>query len=80
MEEIRDEEIMDCLKELRKTQTISDIKKALAEYAGIVRHAAEEYTDKATVEDIRADHPELNFMDDDEIVEMLSQAKTLRNK
>lgn len=54
--------------------------KALKQYDIIVRRIAKEYTDELKVKELREDHPELNFMDDEELETMLSLAKTIRNK
>ena len=52
-----------------------NIREALAEYAAIVEGTREEYTqEELTVSAIRRDHPELNFMDDDEIEEIIGFA------
>lgn len=66
--------------ELRVNHTDKDIAEALSEYFQIVKSVSYDYTDAATVEDIRADHPELNFMDDEEIEEILEQAEAMRQK
>ncbi len=57
---------------------MTDIRAALAEYAAIVEGFAKEYTNSKTAETVRAEHPELDFMDDDEIVELLEHAKNQR--
>ena len=49
----------------------ADLGSALAEYAAIVKGVAEEYGGNATIKAIRTDHPELDFMDDDEIEEII---------
>lgn len=54
----------------------NEIMPAVAEYAAIVDGIATDYDNTATVETIRKDHPELDFMDDDEITELLNHAKT----
>ena len=59
---------------------MKDIRAALAEYAAIVEGFAKEYTNSTTVETVRAEHPELDFMGDDEIEELLEHAKNQRNK
>lgn len=48
-------------------KSAADFAGALSEYAAIVRGVAEEYQGKATVAMIRADHPELDFFDDEDI-------------
>lgn len=55
-----------------------NIVKALKECMNIVKSIARDYTDMTTVEELRTDHPELDFMDDEEIEEALRQAKLLR--
>lgn len=52
--------------------------KALAEYAAIVEQAATDYTNSTTIQEVRTDHPELDFMDDDEIQEILDLATKKR--
>lgn len=59
---------------------MENLAKALAEYSAIVKGIAEEYANDVTVNIIRADHPELNFMDDDEIDEILGHAEKHRNR
>lgn len=59
---------------------MKDIRAALAEYAAIVEGFAKEYTDDTTVETVRAEHSELDFMEDDEIEKLLEHAKNQRNK
>ncbi len=66
--------------ELRVNHTDKEIAGALSEYFQIVKNVSYDYTDNATAKDIREDHPELGFMDDGEIVEILEQAKTMRRK
>ena len=48
-------------------KSAADFAGALSEHAAIVRGVAEEYQGKATVAMIRADHPELDFFDDEDI-------------
>jgi hypothetical protein len=62
-----------------EVEKMKDIRAALAEYAAIVEGFAKEYTNSTTAETVRAEHPELDFMDDDEIVELLEHAKNQRN-
>lgn len=53
---------------------------ALKEYAAIVAGTRDEYTqEELTVSAIRRDHPELNFMDDDEIQEIIDHANKGRD-
>lgn len=66
--------------ELRVNHTDKEITRVFCQHSRIVKGVSEEYTGSATVEDIRADHPELSFMDDDEIEEILEQAKVMRRK
>lgn len=56
---------------------MTNLGKALIEYAAIVEGIATEYGGTATPEQIKHDHPELNFMDTDEIVTMIRQANRL---
>lgn len=54
-----------------------NLREALAEYAAIVEETREEYSQsllKLTIGVIRQDHPELDFMDDDEIQEIIDFA------
>ena len=73
-------ELEQCIGELRVNHTDKEIAGALSEYFQIVKNVSEDYTDASTVADIRTDHPELGFMDDDEIEEILEQARTIRRK
>ena len=73
-------EIEQCIGELRVNHTDKDIAGALSEYFQIVKSVSYDYTGTVTVADLRADHPELNFMDDEEIEEILEQAGTMRRK
>lgn len=59
-----------------ETEKIMD---TVSEYAAIVDGMATEYTNAATVETVRAEHPELDFMDDEEIAELLEHATARRN-
>lgn len=70
----------ECITELQKNHTDKEISGALSEYFQIVKGAAVEYTDEATVRNLRDDHPELDFMDDDELEDILKHAKTWRHK
>lgn len=65
--------------ELRVNHTDKEIARMLSIYSKIVRNVAEEHTDGATGSDIRADHPELAFMDDRQIKGILVQAKAIRH-
>lgn len=48
---------------------------ALKEYSAIVSGTREEFTEgELTIKAIRKDHPELDFMDDDEIQEIIDFA------
>lgn len=54
---------------------------ALKEYAAIVKETREEYTqEELTISIIRKDHPELNFMDDKEIQEIIDFANRGREE
>ena len=64
--------------ELRVNHTDKEITGALSECFQIVKNVSYDYTDNATAKDIREDHPELGFMDDGEIVEILEQAREER--
>lgn len=55
------EELSNCVEELRENHTDKEIACALAEYAQIVENVSRDYTDTATVADLRADHPELGM-------------------
>lgn len=69
--------------ELRVNHTDKEIAGALSEYFQIVKNVSYDYTDNATAKDIREDHPELGFMDDEEIEEIeeiLKQAAVMRQK
>lgn len=54
-------------------KTASDFCSALLEYAAIVRGIAKEYQGQATIEIIRLEHPELDFMDDEDIQNIIEQ-------
>ena len=69
-----------CIGELRVNHTDKEIAGALSEYFQIVKNVSYDYTDNATVKDIREDHPELGFMDDDEIEGILRQVRIMRDK
>lgn len=64
--------------ELKENQPDESIGRALSEYAAIVSGVAEDYTDDVTEQELRQDHPELDFMDEGEIYEVLRQARLLR--
>ena len=74
------EELSNCVEELRENHTDKEIACALAEYAQIVENVSRDYTDTATVADLRADHPELDFMDDDDIGDILGLARDMRRE
>lgn len=60
---------------------MGNLREALAEYTAIVEGAREEYgQEELTVEAIRRDHPELNFMDDDEIETIIRQVNEGRKE
>ena len=69
-----------CIGELRVNHTDEEITIAFSQYSQIAEDISEGYDDTATVADIRADHPELGFMDDGEIEEILKQATVMRQK
>ena len=69
-----------CIGELRVNHTDKEITGALSECFQIIKNVSYDYTDNATVKDIREDHPELGFMDDEEIEEILKQATAMRQK
>lgn len=69
-----------CIGELRVNHTDRDVTEMVHALFQIAKDAAGEYTDNVTVAQLRADRPELGFMDDDEIEEILEQAKTMRHK
>lgn len=69
-----------CIGELRANHTDKEITGALSECFQIIKNVSYDYTDNATVKDIREDHPELGFMDDEEIEEILKQATAMRQK
>lgn len=51
---------------------------AVTEYLEIVNQVFSDYTDITTVAELRASRPELDFMDDDEIEDILKYAKLKR--
>lgn len=55
------------------SQDTATFANALAEYAAIVKAVKEDYNGKATVSIIREEHPELDFMDDSQIQEIIDQ-------
>lgn len=73
-------ELERCIGELRVNHTDKEIAGVLSEYFQIVKNVSYDYTDNATVKDIREDHPELGFMDNDEIEEILRQASIMRHE
>lgn len=70
----------ECVTELRKNHTNREIGGALSEYFQIVKGVAAEYTDDVAVGDLRHDHSELSFMDNDELEDILKHAKAWRHK
>ena len=66
--------------ELNALDNIRDLGGALAEYHNIVKSVADDYTGDTTPSEIRTDHPELDFMDDEEIEDLLRRAKAYRNQ
>lgn len=71
-------ELKMCMEELQENHTGSEIAGALAEYAQIVKGVSKDYGDDITVAELRDEHPELDFMDEEELEEILQQAKVLR--
>lgn len=69
-----------CIGELRVNHTDKEITGVSSECFQIIKNVSYDYTDNTTVKDIWEDHPELAFMDDEEIEEILEQAKTMRHK
>ena len=69
-----------CIGELRVNHTDKEITGALSECFQIIKNVSYDYTDNATVKDIREDHPVLGFMDDEEIEEILKQVTVMRQK
>ena len=57
-----------------------NLKEGTKEYAVIVMRIAKEYDNSVTVEKMRVDHNELDFMEDDEISELLQQANEIREE
>lgn len=59
---------------------MKNLSEALKEYSLIVEGMAKDYTEKElTIDIIRKDHPELDFMDDDEIEDIIKYANTARS-
>ncbi len=69
-----------CISELQETQSSSSIGQALREYLELVKAIAGDFTDDTTVEELRAECPELSFMDDDELEDALELAIGIRNR
>ena len=69
-----------CIGELRVNHTDKEITGVLSECFQIIKNVSYDYTDNATVKDIREDHPVLGFMDDEEIEEILKQVTVMRQK
>lgn len=67
-----------CMEELQENHTGSEIAGALAEYVQIVKGVSRDYGDDITVAEPRDERPQLDFMDDEELEEILQQAKVLR--
>ena len=60
---------------------MGNLREALAEYTAIVEGTREEYSQEdLIIEAIRRDHPELDFMDDDEIETIIRQANEGREE
>lgn len=73
-------ELNNCMNELRKTRTDAEISQSLVEYFEIVKNVANDYTDSTTVEQLLAEHEELSLFDYEEVEDILSHAKMIRNK
>jgi hypothetical protein len=62
-----------------EVKMLKNLSEALKEYSLIVEGMAKDYTEKElTIDIIRKDHPELNFMDDDEIEDIIKYANRAR--
>lgn len=77
---IKMKKISNKIKELKKELDEKNLKNATAAYAAIVEEVAKEYTDGTTVETLRKEHPEINFMDYDKIEKLLEHAKNERRR
>lgn len=56
-----------------------ELSKALQEYDGIVKGMRKEYTEKElTIKTIRKEHPELDFLDNEELQEIINFANSGR--
>lgn len=73
-------ELKQCINELQETQSSSSIGQALREYLQLVKAIAKDFTDDTTVEELRTECPELDFMDDDELEDILALAIGCRNR
>lgn len=62
------------------TPTRGELLEAIEQYASIITTMVEQESNYVTVADIRIKYPELDFLEDDEIEEMLWAAKTQRLK
>lgn len=76
----QNQELRACVEALEKTQSKASIGQAFAEYARLVWSIADDYDNTATVQELRAGHPDLDFMEDDELEEVLAQASVERVK
>lgn len=76
----QNQELRACVEALEKTQSKASIGQTLAEYVRLVQSVADDYDDTATVQELRADHPELDFLEEDELEELLAQASVERTK
>ena len=72
-------ELKKCINKLQENHTNSEIGQALYEYSQIVSSVAEDYNDD-TMEELRSEHPELDFMDDEELEEILELARGIRSE
>ena len=71
-------ELGKCISELSENHTGAEIAGAFSEYWQIVKSVSRDYGGNTTVAELRDEHPELDFMDDEELGEILRQAKVLR--
>lgn len=74
------QELDNCYKELEKNHTKNDMAQALIEYDRLVKNIAKDYTDETTIQEIRDEIPELDYMDNEEIKRLLNIAKKIRNE
>lgn len=72
-------DLRESIEELQKSRTGKEIAGALSEYFQLVKDIAIDCTDDTAVADLRANEPDLDFMDDDELEEILEQARAIRH-